>query len=707
MGDPESTGRIPAVRRRRRAYWAALSLVALVLLGTVVTVEVYTGARFSPDGTDPRSQASSRVPEKVADGGPVLDLREGSKQQSLRMPKKTIALTFDDGPDPTWTPKILDVLAKYHAPATFFVVGTQVARNPELAERMVGEGHEIGAHTFTHPDLAQLADWRRNLENSETQLAIAYATGRSTVMLRPPYSSFPNALTDDDYTTVQRVGQDGYLTVLDDMDSEDWQRPGVNQIIRNATPTKDNGEIILFHDAGGDRLESVQALDKLIPQLQARGFKFTTVGRAMKLDVNPEASAADVWRGRALAWTVQGSDGVLKLLWFLMITAGGLIAVRTVVLFLFAWSHARKRRGTPWGPMNEPVSIVVPAYNEEKNIGAAVTSLASSEHWGDVEVLVVDDGSTDRTPEVIRNLRLPNVRLIQVPNGGKANALNTGMAFARHDLIVMVDADTMVDPDSVHRLIQPFADQTIGAVAGNVKVANRRSLLGKWQHIEYVIGFSLDRRLYDTMGCIATIPGALGGFRRQALAQAGGLSEDTLAEDTDLTMAIQRAGWRVVYEESARAYTEAPASLSQLWKQRYRWSYGTMQAMWKHRHAVREKSRFGRGGLPLIALFSVVLPLLAPLIDLMAVYGLVFLDREVTLIGWSAMMVVQILTAVLAFRLDREPLRPLWTLPLQQIVYRQVMYLVLVHSALTAITGRRLRWQTMHRTGALADAHAE
>jgi len=705
LGVPESSGHISAIRRQRRLYWAALSLVALVLLGTVVIVEVYTGGHFTADGTTPRSQASSGVPEKVANGGPVLDLREDRRQESLRMPKNTIALTFDDGPDPTWTPKILDVLAKYHTPATFFVVGSQVVRNPELAERIVREGHEIGAHTFTHPDLAQIPDWRRNLENSETQLAIAYATGRSTVMLRPPYSSFPDALTDDDYTTVQRVGQDGYLTVLDDMDSEDWQRPGVDAIIRNATPTNDNGEVILFHDAGGDRLESVEALDKLIPQLQARGFTFATVGRAMNLDVNPKASAADVWRGRALAWTVQGSDGVLRLLWILMITAGGLIAVRTLILFFFAWSHARKRRSTSWGSMNEPVSIVVPAYNEEKNIGAAVTSLANSQHEGGVEVLVVDDGSTDKTADVIRNLPLPNVRLIRVPNGGKANALNTGMAFARHDLIVMVDADTMVDPDSVHRLIQPFADQAIGAVAGNVKVANRGRLLGKWQHIEYVIGFSLDRRLYDTMGCISTIPGALGGFRREALAQAGGLSEDTLAEDTDLTMAIQRAGWRVVYEESARAYTEAPASLGQLWKQRYRWSYGTMQAMWKHRHAVREKTRFGRGGLPLIALFSVLLPLLAPLIDLMAVYGFVFLDREVTLIGWSAMMVVQILTAVLAFRLDREPLRPLWTLPLQQIVYRQVMYLVLVHSALTAITGRRLRWQTMHRTGALADAH--
>jgi cellulose synthase/poly-beta-1,6-N-acetylglucosamine synthase-like glycosyltransferase/peptidoglycan/xylan/chitin deacetylase (PgdA/CDA1 family) len=701
--DPESTGRIPAVRRRRRAYWAMIALIMFVLLGTVVIVEVYTDAGFSPDGTTPRSEVDHHVPDRVKDGGPVIDMRDG-QPESYRMPKNTIALTFDDGPDPKWTPKILDILAKYHAPSTFFVVGTQVARNPELTERIVREGHEIGAHTFTHPDLSRLPEWRRDLENSQTQLSIAYATGRSTVMLRPPYSSFPDALTDDDYATVRQVGQEGYLTVLDDMDSEDWQRPGVNQIVKNATPTNDNGEIILFHDAGGDRQESIDALDKLIPQLQARGFKFTTVGGAMNLDVNPEASTADVWRGRALAWTVRGSDGVLKILWWLMITAGALIAVRTLILFVFAWAHARQRRRTPWGTMNDPVTIVVPAYNEEKNIGAAVKSLARSRHEGGVEVLVVDDGSTDKTAEIIKNLRLPNVRLIEVPNSGKATALNTGVAFARTEMIVMVDADTVVEPDSIHRLIQPFADETVGAVAGNVKVANRRGLIGKWQHIEYVIGFNLDRRLYDTMGCIPTIPGALGGFRRTALSQVGGLSEDTLAEDTDLTMAIHRAGWRVVYEESARSYTEAPATLHMLWKQRYRWSYGTMQAMWKHRHAIRENTRFGRGGLPLIALFSVVLPLLAPLIDLMAVYGFFFLDRVVTLIGWSAMMVVQVITAVLAFRLDRERLRPLWTLPLQQVVYRQVMYVVLLHSAFTALTGRRLHWQRVHRTGELASA---
>jgi cellulose synthase/poly-beta-1,6-N-acetylglucosamine synthase-like glycosyltransferase/peptidoglycan/xylan/chitin deacetylase (PgdA/CDA1 family) len=704
--DPEASGALPVVRRRRRTLRALFVLVVLAVLATVVVVEVYTDAGFTPDAVTQRKSSNREVPAAIRDGGPVLDL-SGPQPRSYGLPKRTVVLTFDDGPDPKWTPQILDVLARHRVPATFFVIGTEVLRNPELTRRIVREGHELGAHTFTHPELAALPRWRRDLENSQAQLAIAATTGRATTLLRPPYSSQPDAVTDRDYPTVQQLGREGYVTVLDDVDSEDWRRPGVDVIVRNAIPRGDAGAIVLLHDAGGDRGQTVAALDLLIPRLQQRGYQFSTVTGALADRLgpaNPRAGATQVWRGRSLVWTVRGADGVLRLFWALLIVAGALIVVRTLILFVFALRHARRRRAPTWtwgSPFTDPVTIAVPAYNEEKTIGPAVRSLALSAHPG-VEVLVVDDASTDRTAETVEGLGLGNVRVVRVPSGGKATALNTGVALARGGIVVMVDADTVVDTDSVHRLVQPFADPTVGAVAGNVKVGNRRGLLGIWQHIEYVIGFNLDRRLYDTLGCIPTIPGALGAFRREAVTEAGGLATDTLAEDTDLTIAIHRAGWRVVFQETARAYTEAPATLGQLWKQRYRWSYGTMQALWKHRRALVERGpsgRFGRRGLAFVTLFGVLLPLLAPLIDLMAIYGFFFLDRRLTLVGWLAMMVVQVATAVLAFRLDRERLWPLWTLPLQQILYRQLMYLVLLHSALTAVTGRRLRWQRMRRTG--------
>jgi cellulose synthase/poly-beta-1,6-N-acetylglucosamine synthase-like glycosyltransferase len=302
----------------------------------------------------------------------------------------------------------------------------------------------------------------------------------------------------------------------------------------------------------------------------------------------------------------------------------------------------------------------------------------------------------------VRGLRLPGVRVIRVPNGGKAAALNIGVAAAAHELIVMVDGDTVFEPDSIRRLVQPFADPAVGAVAGNVKVGNRGSVVARWQHIEYVIGFNLDRRLYDVGRIMTTVPGAIGAYRRRALLDAGAVSDDTLAEDTDLTMALIRAGWRVVYEEHARGWTEAPATVRQLWSQRYRWSYGTMQAIWKHRRALVERGpsgRLGRLGLPLLALFQVAMPTLAPLIDVMAVYGLFFFDRAQSAAAWFGMLALQFVTAVVAFRLDRESLRPIWLLPVQQFVYRQLMYLVVIRSVATALAGARLRWQKLRRTG--------
>jgi cellulose synthase/poly-beta-1,6-N-acetylglucosamine synthase-like glycosyltransferase len=273
----------------------------------------------------------------------------------------------------------------------------------------------------------------------------------------------------------------------------------------------------------------------------------------------------------------------------------------------------------------------------------------------------------------------------------------------------MIDGDTVFEPETIPRLVQPFADPRVGAVAGNAKVAGngpdgRRRLIAAWQHIEYVIGFNIDRRVYEVLRCMPTIPGAIGAFRRKVLLAVGGVSDETLAEDTDLTIAIGRAGWWVVYEETALAWTEAPATLPQLWRQRYRWSYGTMQAMWKHRGSLVERGasgRFGRFGLAHLVLFQLALPLLAPIVDVFLIYGLIFLDPWATLGAWAAMLAVQTVGAMYAFRLEGEKMRVLWLLPLQQLVYRQLMYGVLLRSTVTALAGVRLGWQKLRRVGGL------
>ena len=686
--------------RDPRSHWLLLAAVLLVAT-LLLMIAGYTHGHHGEGPHTPvhGADALAGVPPAIRTGGPLIDAQ--SPRAGARVPDHTVALTFDDGPS-AWTPRVLAVLEHYQVPATFFVIGENVAARSELLRRMIRDGDEIGVHTLTHPDLASLPAWQERLEIDQTQLAIAAATGYTTDLLRPPFSSVPAALDARTWRAITRAGN--YRVVLADLDTRDWSRPGVNAIVRGATPAGGHGAVIMLHDGGGNRSQTVAALARIVPALKARGYRFVTASQAAGRSApwHP-ASFSQRARGSALIVAVLAAGWFARLLWWAFAIAGALSLARIAVLMLFARRH---RRRAPQPPLRylPPVSVVVPAYNERAGIVAAVYSLAAS-HYPVLEVVVVDDGSTDGTAELVESLALPNVRVTRRPNGGKPAALNTGIAAALHDLLVLVDGDTMFEPGTLLELVTPFADPWVGAVSGNTKVGNRRGLLGRWQHVEYVIGFNLDRRMFDVLRCMPTVPGAIGAFRRVAIAQAGGVSDDTLAEDTDLTMAICRAGWQVVYAPKARAWTEAPASLGQLWRQRYRWCYGTLQAMWKHKRAVVESGpsgRLGRRGLPYLLLFQVLLPLLAPLIDVAAIYGLLAGDATTAAIAWLGLQAAQYVAAVYAFRLDGESQRPLWTLPVQQVLYRQLMYLVVIQSVASAMYGVRLRWHKLRRTGDVA-----
>ena len=675
-----------------------VALMAMLMLRGYVHSEILADHRIQPEA------ATDKVPERILDGGPVIDTRSG-RTTSIDVKDHRLVLTFDDGPDPKWTPKVLDVLKAHHAHAVFFVTGTNASRYPELIRRMVAEGHEVGLHTFNHPDLSYQSKERIDWELSQSQLALAGAAGIRTSLFRPPYSSFADAMDNKSWPVTQYIGTRGYITVVNNTDSEDWRKPGVDEIIRNATPYGGKGAIVLMHDSGGDRHQTVLALDRFLPRLQAQGYVFENLTEALGApSAHTPVAGVGLWKGKAWIFLVGASDGITDGLVVALAVIGVLVFTRFGLMLVLSAVHARRvrRRDFRWGraPVTEPVSVLVPAYNEAKCIENTVRSLMASEH--PVEVVVIDDGSSDGTALIVERLNLPNVRVVRQHNAGKPAALNRGLANARHDLVVMMDGDTVFEPATVRELVQPFADPSVGAVAGNAKVGNRDSLIGAWQHIEYVMGFNLDRRMYDMLRCMPTIPGAVGAFRRSALERVGGMSDDTLAEDTDITMAMHRDGWRVVYAERARAWTEAPESVQQLWSQRYRWSYGTMQAIWKHRRALVERGpsgRFGRVGLPLVSLFMVLAPLLAPLIDVFLLYGVVFGPTQRTIAAWLGVLTVQAICAAYAFRLDRERMTHLISLPLQQILYRQLMYVVLLQSWITALTGGRLRWQKLRRTG--------
>ena len=692
-----------ALRRRIRrpnAHWG-LFVFTLVMLLLLLLIQGITTKTTGASGAN----LANATGAPLAGARAVVHYQGGKLASSDPPPGRRIALTFDDGPNPTWTPKIIAVLRRYRVPATFFVVGSQVALHPDLLRQEHALGYEIGNHTFTHADLSSIPLWERRLELSMTETAVAGVIGIKPRLMRPPYSSDPASLTDTQYRALLPLAQDGYLVTFADLVTEDWARPGVPTIVANGTPAGSAGGIVMMHDSGGNRAETVAALNILIPRLQARGFQFAYVSDLAGMPrsaVELSASGGQRLRGHLLLGGLLVARAVTLLLNIAVVMVGVLVALRMLALLLFARLHARRRHATKPDPgFTPPVSIVVPAYNEAVGIARAVRSLATGDYPGSVEVLVVDDGSTDGSADVVEGLELPGVRVVRQDNAGKAVALNRGIELARAEIVVTVDADTVFEPQTLRRLVQGFRDPRVGAVSGNTKVGNRRGLLGRWQHIEYVMGFNLDRRMYEVLNCMPTVPGAIGAFRREALAQVHGVSGATLAEDTDITMDIGRHGWRVVYVEDARAWTEAPETLGQLWRQRYRWAYGTIQSIWKHKSALRHprESNIGSRALPYLTLFQVVLPVFAPVIDLFAIYGLLFLNPLIVVYYWGGFNLFQLVLAVYAFRLDRESLRPLWTLPLQQFVYRQLMYLVVIESIISALQGTRLRWGHLERTG--------
>ncbi|WP_020578374.1 bifunctional polysaccharide deacetylase/glycosyltransferase family 2 protein [Actinopolymorpha alba] len=709
--------------REPRHHWTLVCLLLAALIG-VLLIEGYVQRSWgdlsvsTPRATQPSGPA-------LDNARPVVDL-SGDRPSSAGMPDRTIALTFDDGPDPRWTPEILEVLRRHRARATFFVLGSKVATHPDLTRRIVAEGHELGSHTYTHVDLGALPPWQRQLELALTQKALAGAVGEHTRLVRPPYSSTPSGLSGPEYAAARAVSRDGYLVVFADHDTRDWSGRTPEQIVTAAEPSDQRGAVVLLHDSGGDRKATVAAVDRLLTRLDHQGYRFTTLSDGLSLpDTSTPVSVPERMTGLTLIGAQQIGRATAVGLTFALAIAGVLTLARVFILAGFARLHVRRTRGTRArsGTLRwrypPPVSVVVPAYNEAAGIAATVRSLVHTRYPGEVEVIVVDDGSTDNTAAIAARLGLRGVTVIRQANAGKPAALNTGIAHARHDILILIDGDTVFQPDTIERLVPHFADPAVGAVSGNTKVGNAGGILGRWQHIEYVIGFNLDRRMFDVLECMPTVPGAIGAFRRQALDSAAGMgaparsrtgtagpiSANTLAEDTDLTMAICRAGWRVVYEESAQAWTEAPSSLRQLWRQRYRWCYGTLQSMWKHRRALVERGpagRFGRRALPYLAVFQVALPLLAPAVDVFAMYGLLFGEPVRVLGVWAAFLVVQLFIGAYALRLDGERLTPLWTLPLQQFVYRQLMYLVVIQSVVTALVGAPLRWHAIRREGTFA-----
>jgi cellulose synthase/poly-beta-1,6-N-acetylglucosamine synthase-like glycosyltransferase/peptidoglycan/xylan/chitin deacetylase (PgdA/CDA1 family)/spore germination protein YaaH len=648
-----------------------------------------------------------------------------------------IALTFDDGPDPIWTPKILDILKAENVKATFFVLGENGQENPNLLKRIVDEGHTIGNHSFTHPNLGEVPDRVTDLELNATQRLIESVTGRSTRLFRAPYFGDAEPRNPDEVGPTVIAQNLGYISVGLHLDPDDWKLTNddgtphtadqmVNEVLEQVkvTDPEERGNVVLMHDSGGDRSATVAMLPKLIDELRARGYTFTTVPelagitRDQAMPVVQEDQSFYAKTDSYIFYGMAVGGWLMRWLFLIGIVLGIGRMVVIGILALAQYLRSRRRERIHFGVSFEPlVSVVVPAFNEEKVICRTIESLLQSD-YPKLEIIIVDDGSTDDTYAVAM-AAFADTDLVSVytkSNGGKAEALNFGWRKATGDIIIALDADTVFTSETVSALAHRFVDEQVGAIAGNAKVGNRVNIVTKWQALEYVTSQNFDRRAFSSLNCITVVPGAVGAWRRSVLDEIGGFSSGTLAEDQDLTIEVRKRHYRIGYEEAAVGYTEAPDSLKNLAKQRFRWSFGTLQCMWKHKGALLNP-KYGTLGfvaMPNVWIFQVFFPLISPLMDLMFIWTLAaaligYLEHtkeyahtptnlNQVIFYYALFLAVDWLGAFLAFLMEKaEQKKLLWWLLIQRFGYRQVMYWVMVKSVYTAVRGAIVGWGKLER----------
>ena len=652
----------------------------------------------------------------------------------------TVALSFDDGPDPTWTPKILDIMKKKNVQGTFMLIGEEAQANVGVMQRIVREGHEIGNHTYSHPDISEISSRQLQLELNLTERLFASKLGVQPLYFRPPYDIDQEPDTDDQAEPAYRIQQMGYVIIGDKIDTDDWNerpRKTPQQITDSVLAQLDNmknkpqfqGSIILLHDGGGNRAPTVAALPVLIDALREHGYTIVPVSSLMgktTSDVMPKITRMQYWRAIAdsVAFSILSFFGHFIVIVFFV--GDVLMSARLIVIGILAIIDRFRKRPSPPPGFTPPVAVLVPAYNEETVIARTVRSVLNS-NYPNLRVIVIDDGSSDRTAEVAREAYVEeiaqgHVTVLTKPNGGKAAALNFALEHLTEEYYVGIDADTVIAPDAISRLIPHLEDTEIGAVAGNAKVGNRVNLWTRWQALEYITSQNFERRALDLFHVVTVVPGAIGAWRTAPVKAAGGYPLNTVAEDADLTMSLLEQGLKVDYEDRALAFTEAPIDAKGLMRQRFRWSFGTLQAVWKHRAAFTRNKAMGFFALPNIVIFQMLLPLVSPFIDLMFVIGTVqfFVNRyyhpeaastasfEKLVVYFLTFMVIDFITSSIAFSLERKhPANKgdgwlLFHIWLQRFAYRQVFSVVLFKTIKRAIDGRPFNWDKIARTAKMS-----
>ena len=656
---------------------------------------------------------------------------------------KQVALSFDDGPDAEWTPKILDVLKRYDVRGTFFMIGEPAQDNVGLMQRVYREGHEIGNHTFTHPDISEISNRQMDLQLNMTERLFGAKLGVQPLYFRPPYSIDQEPDTNDEAAPVDRVQGLGYVIIGNKIDTNDWDehpRKTPQEIAQSVFQQIDGmekqpwtrGSVILLHDGGGDRSATVAALPVLIEALRAKGYEIVPLSQLMgktRADVMPALTPRQRWQARADSITFFFISFFNHFVVAVFFVGDVLMSARLIIIGLFAIiDRLRKRKNYATADYAPRVAVLIPAYNEETVIARTIKSVLAST-YKNIRVIVIDDGSKDRTLDVAREaypeeMASGRLTVLTKPNAGKAEALNFALQHFEEEIYVGIDADTVIAKDAIELLVPHFADPGIGAVAGNAKVGNRVNLWTRWQALEYITSQNFERRALDLFNVVMVVPGAIGAWRTAAVKVGQGYHSNTVAEDADLTMNLLEQGYCVVYEDRAMAFTEAPVNVDGLMRQRFRWSFGILQAVFKHRGAIAKHRAMGLFALPNILIFQILLPLVSPLIDLMFVAGVVhyIIDKHFhpetastasfykLLTFFLTFLLIDFLASALAFTLERRNAASkgdwwlLFHIWIQRFTYRQVFSVVLVKTVKRAIDGKPFNWDKLDRTARMSKA---
>lgn len=629
------------------------------------------------------------------------------------VPDHTMILTFDDGPDPTWTPEILDILAQEHVPGTFFVIGERVASDPELVEREVHDGHMVGNHSLTHPKLDNQSNLQRQAELVVTDRIIRAAAHYDTPIFRIPMGDpSGNPLTE---LQSQHLG---YIEVDESLDSHDWENAGPHDVVP-MLKLDGSGTLVVMHDGGGlSRQNTVTFLRQFIKQAKDKGYTFTTVGSLLPPNMQPQKDIQPSLLDRATLFASQILYVFVEnTIWAVIMFTFSVVLVYMTFYLVFSIINEWRQRRKVWPelPADELpfVSVTIAAYNEAKVVSRTLDALRASDYPASrFEVIAVNDGSTDDTLAVLNDYDWSRLRVVNQPNGGKSSALNNAARRAdpRSTVIITMDADTLFRRSTISRLARHFVYSShrlnrVGVVSGHVKVGNRRNILTWWQSLEYLSGVCVIRMAEMMAGIIIVVPGACSAWRRDLLEEMGGFSEDTLAEDMDAVMTMQRMRYRVLHDNLAVCDTEAPETLPALLKQRKRWMFGNLQVMWKNR-GMLFRPKYGLLGMVAMPLTWVQLFLNLLFLPIMVVIGVDVVYEGVkqhTAIGVTILLVMHMIVPITAVAISRDNWRHLLVVPIHRPIYELLRLYLVYTCAYRVIKGAVFKWDKLERLNSVTE----